>query len=209
MKGASDHHNQDILKHGYLLKKSEVLKKWNLRYFVLSKECLCYYRNEKESVRDDAPKELIFFNDMSVYIDELPDRQTKYCLKIVKKALSPKSASRTYLLSCFSEEERNEWLSAILYAKAISLVKDPKAWIGSRQETSTEELDFEFARFTLAVSLSFSAKEVLQRCRHTLSLSRNIPRSPSCFSVYDLNANKRLAVNSHWRNAISQETVLV
>ena len=47
---------QAILKCGYLLKKSEVLKKWNLRYFVLSRECLCYYQNEEES-RTGVPTE--------------------------------------------------------------------------------------------------------------------------------------------------------
>ena len=205
MKGASRHLNGGFLKHGYLLKKSDVLRRWNLRYFVLSKECLCYYRTEQEST-EDAPKELIFFNDMSLYIDELPDKQTKYCLKIVKKSLSPKIAPRTYLLCCFSEEERNEWLSEILYAKAVALVLDSAEWIGN-QETSTEGLNLELPSSTQADRFP-AAREILHRCRRKLSFSRGIVRhSPSCTSVYDLNANRTLAVNSHWRNTLMNSSV--
>ena len=95
MKSLDANNNERILKHGYLLKQSDLLKQWNLRYFVLSKECLCYYKTEEQSV-EDVPKEVIFFNDMSLYIDELPEKQTKYCLKLVKRSVSAgKIATRT------------------------------------------------------------------------------------------------------------------
>ena len=195
MKRRDGYQKIGILKQGYLLKKSELLKQWNLRYFVLSKECLCYYRNEQES-KTDAPKEFIFFNDMSLYIEELPDKHTKYCLKIVKESLSPKTSSRTYLLCCFSEEERNEWLSQILLAKAMALVMDPTAWI-KNQDTQTEVLNFELPNLARADRIT-SAKEVLRRCQRKLSLRRNrILRSPSCTSVFDLNANNIFAVKSN------------
>ena len=183
MRRAFGEHNRGVLKQGYLLKKSEVFKKWKLRYFVLSKECLCYYRTEQES-KENAPKELIFFNDMSLYIVELPDKQTKYCIRIVKKSVSQKIASRTYLLCSFSEEERSEWMSEILHAKAIALVVDPASWIVN-QETSTERLDFEQAS-TASAAKRPSAKEVLQKYRLKLSLLRRIRYSPSCLSLYDL-----------------------
>ncbi|KAL9959446.1 hypothetical protein ACROYT_G032771 [Oculina patagonica] len=161
------------LKDGYLLKQSEVLKQWHRRYFVLSKECLCYYRTEKESL-EDAPKEVIFFNDMSLYIDELPDKHIKYCLRIVKRSLSPKIPARTFLLCCFSELERNEWLTQILQAKAMALVSDPTAWMGSkRQKQTTEPLDFELANSGQSNVRFSSAKDVLQKCRSKLSLSRD------------------------------------
>lgn len=198
MRGES---KQAILKCGYLLKKSEFLKKWNLRYFVLSKECLCYYQNEEES-RRGVPKGLIFFNDMSVYIDELPDKRSKYCLKIVKKSFSSQSVSRTYLFSCFSERERDGWLAEILYAKAVALVMAPTSWIGRRDSTPTENLDFEVPRpLTRNVCRSFTGKEMLQRCRlklTTLSLSRtSLSHAQSCTSVFDFNANRVLGVGSY------------
>jgi len=194
----------NVLKRGYLLKQSEVLKQWHLRYFVLSKECLCYYRTEQES-KENAPKELIFFNDISLYIDELPDKQTKYCIKIVKKSLSPKLATRTVFLCCFSEHERNEWLSQILHAKAIALVVDPAAWIGS-QDRSTECLDFEPPPISASAARRASAKQVLQRCRRKLSLGGNTRAdSPSCLILDDLNINRRrksVPMNQEWRNTL-------
>lgn len=201
MKSASG----NILKRGYLLKQSEVLKQWHLRYFILSKECLCYYRNEQES-QENAPKELIFFNDMSLYIDELPDKQTKYYLKIVKKSLSPKVTSRMILLCCFSEHERNEWLSQMLHAKAISLVGDPASWIGS-QEDSTEHSNTAGVSNSLRKGRRTSTTQILQKCRRKFSLGGNISGdySSSIRIPDDLNLNRRrksIAVSQEWRNTL-------
>ncbi len=203
MKSASENPNERVLKHGYLLKQSEVLKQWHLRYFVLSKECLCYYRTEKESL-ENAPKEVIFFNDMSLYIDELPEKQTKYCLKLVKRSLSSKITARTFFLCCFSEHERNEWLSQILQAKAIALVVDPTAWMGN-QEASTEEMDFELANSSSSVKRA-SAKEILQKCRRKLSLGGNPRDSPSSLFLDDFGLNRRRKstprLSQEWRNTL-------
>ena len=196
------------LKHGYLLKQSEVLKQWHRRYFVLTKECLCYYRTEEDSL-EDAPKEVIFFNDMSLYIDELPDKQTKYCLRIVKRSLSPKIPARTFLLCCFSEVERNEWLTQILQAKAIALVVDPTAWMQrERHETSTKDMDFELANPGQSYVRFASAKDVLQKCRSKLSLSRGSRASMISLFPEDMNVNtspkssKSLNLNHGWRNTV-------
>ena len=48
MNTESKHCCGEILKHGYLRKKSGVLKKWKLGYFALGKDCLSCYHNEKE-----------------------------------------------------------------------------------------------------------------------------------------------------------------
>lgn len=204
MKSSSENASGRILKHGYLLKQSEVLKQWHLRYFVLSKESLCYYRTEKESL-ENAPKEVIFFNDMSLYIDELPDKQTKYCLKLVKRSLSSKITARTFFLCCFSEHERNEWLSQILHAKAIALVVDPTAWMGN-QEASTEDMDFELANSGSSAARLASAKEVLQKCKRKLSLGGNVRNSPSALFLDDFSINGRRKstprLNQEWRKTL-------
>lgn len=201
MKGA----NGQILRAGYLLKQSrDVLKQWHRRYFVLSKECLCYYHTEEESM-ENAPKEVIFFNDMSLYIDELPDKQTKYCLRIVKHSLSPKITDRTFLLCCSSQEERNDWLTQILHAKALALVVDPTAWVeGKRPEKLTEDVDFEFQSSCGQTSVRFtSAKEVLQKCRRKLSIgTRAFPISLVPAHV-DMNRSpKSLTLSRELRNVI-------
>ena len=194
------------LKHGYLLKQSEVLKQWHLRYFVLSKECLCYYRTQKESL-ESAPKEVIFFNDMSLYIDELPDKQTKYCLKLVKRSLSPKITARTFFLCCFSEHERNEWLSQILQAKAIALVVDPATWMGNEEASSAKNMDFELVNSGSRMRLT-SAKEIFQKCRRKISSGSHGSTRDSANSLYfdDFNINKRRkstpCLSQEWRNTL-------
>ena len=190
-------------KQGYLLKQSEILKQWHLRYFVLSKECLCYYRTEAESLQE-APKEVIFFNDMSLYIEEQADKHTKYCLRLVKRSVSAgKIANRTFFLSCFSQDERNEWLSQILLAKAMALVADPTALIGKR-ETSTEHMDFELTASGKYVRLP-AAKELLLKCRQKLmlvsgsrnSLGRMFPEN------LDNSELKSFTLNlQHWRTSL-------
>ena len=201
MKGA----NGQILRAGYLLKQSrDVLKQWHHRYFVLSKECLCYYHTKEESL-ETAPKEVIFFNDMSLYIDELPDKQTKYCLRIVKHSISPKITDRTFLLCCSSQEERNDWLTQILHAKALALVVDPTAWVESkRPEKSTENVDFEFQSGCGQTGVRFpSAKEVLQKCRRKLSLrTRAFPVSLVPAHVDTHKRPKSLTLSSELRNVI-------
>ena len=204
MSSAKENHQRRTLKHGYLLKQSEVLKQWHLRYFVLSKECLCYYRTEKESL-ESAPKEVIFFNDMSLYVDELPDKQTKYCLKLVKRSLSPKITARTFFMCCFSEHERNEWLSQILQAKAIALVVDPATWMGN-QEASPMNMDFELVNSGSSMGLA-SAKEIFKKCRRKISSSGSTKGdSPSLLFLDDFSVNRRRKstsyLNQEWRNTL-------
>ena len=142
---------------------------------------------------------------MSLYIEELPEKQTKYCIKIVKRSLSHTvAASRIYTLCTFSEDERNEWLSQILLAKAMALVVDPTGWMNN-EETPTEDLDFALPKPSHEVRFA-SAKEILQRCRRTLTLGRNLHHSPSCMSVYDFNANKNITMNSHWTASLLTRT---
>ena len=199
MKGA----NGQILRAGYLLKQSrDVLKQWNRRYFVLSKECLCYYHTKEESL-ENAPKEVIFFNDMSLYIDELPDKQTKYCLRIVKHSLSPKITDRTIFLCCSSQEERNDWLTQILHAKALALVVDPTTWVeDKRPEKLTEDVDFEFHSSGGQTSVRLtSAKEVLQKCRRKLSIgTRAFPIS--LVPAHVNRSPKSLTLSRELRNVI-------
>lgn len=183
MKRANDHHSSEILKHGYLLKKSRIPKKWKLGYFVLNKDCLCYYRNEKDW-KENALKEVIFFNDISVYIDELPDKKTKYCIKIVKKLQSNKIVrSRTFLLGCFSEEERNEWLSEILYAKATALVVDLTMLDRNKNISRTKSFDLELSSSVCAAE-RMGGKYVLHRCRRTFPLIEGVRYSSTSMNVY-------------------------
>ncbi|EDO48223.1 predicted protein [Nematostella vectensis] len=191
--GIIKQNNGPVLKNGYLLKQGDMIKlQWHLRYFVLTKECLCYYRTEKDS-EIETPREVIYFNDMSLYIEEISEKQpkTKYCLRLVKRS---SSTSRSLLLSCFSEEERNEWLAQILQAKAMSLVMD-RSWIGGNDPEIPKSVD--------SVSSSFyseklaSAKEVLQKCRRRLSSSNR----GSC-TFEEIRRSSTTTANPSWRHTL-------
>ncbi|XP_032219817.1 pleckstrin homology domain-containing family A member 6 [Nematostella vectensis] len=165
--GIIKQNNGAVLKDGYLLKQGDMIKvQWHLRYFVLTRECLCYYRTEKESEKE-TPREVIFFNDMSLYIEEISDKQpkTKYCIRIVKRSVS---GVRSILLSCFCEEERNEWLAQLLLAKAISLTRD-LSWIA--RDNSERPCSVEISSSSYYSEKLVSAKEAFNKCRRKLSSS--------------------------------------
>ena len=144
---------------------------------------------------------------MSLYIDELPDKQTKYCLKLVKRSLSPKITARTFFLCCFSEHERNEWLSQILQAKAIALVFDPTTWMGNQKAPdSAKNMDFELVNSGSSVRLA-SAKEIIQKCRRKISSGGSTRGdSPSLLFLDDFSVNRRrksaCCLSQEWRNTL-------
>lgn len=50
-----------------------------------------------------------------------------------------------FLLCCFFQEERNDWLMQILYVKVFGLVVDLMVWVESKcLEKLIEDVDFEF-----------------------------------------------------------------
>ena len=167
------------------------MRQWHFRYFVLSKECLCYYRTEQES-KYEVPRELIFFNDMSVYVEDIPEKRTKYCLRIVKKSPMTLRAPRTLTVCCLNEDERNSWLSKILHAKAISLVND-RSWVNERKRRSGSEGS------TDSCPERSTAKEALHRCKRKLSLGAN----RASYSLEEF-CRSRVKTNltTHWRNTL-------
>lgn len=208
MNTESKHCCGEILKHGYLRKKSGVLKKWKLGYFALGKDCLSCYHNEKEW-EEGIPKEIIFFNDISVYILDILDTQPRYCIKIVKKTHSNKMVHRkTHLFSCFCEEERNKWLSEILYAKAITFIRDPNECISIKQKISKRKSsNGESSSSSSEVEGGSVSQGVLKRHRRK-SWSGAGPRDPTSWvNLYQLtfssNSSTRTpTVNLDWKNKV-------
>ncbi|XP_031566937.1 arf-GAP with coiled-coil, ANK repeat and PH domain-containing protein 2-like [Actinia tenebrosa] len=103
--------DKNILKEGYLFKQSRhVWKLWKARYFVLQNNGLIYFK-KKSDICTGRPLGGLTFRDISMHIDEVGDKKRKYCLKI-------QAEGKNYCLFCFSEEERNSWMTAILTAVA-------------------------------------------------------------------------------------------
>ncbi|XP_068705924.1 differentially expressed in FDCP 6 homolog [Montipora capricornis] len=96
------------LKEGYLFKQSRtVWKLWKARFFILKTTGLFYYK--KKSHCSGLALGVIAFRDISMQVDEVGDKKRKFCLKI-------HADGKTFSLCCFSEEERNSWMAAILTA---------------------------------------------------------------------------------------------
>lgn len=188
-----------ILKDGYLLKQGDVIKvQWHLRYFVLTKECLCYYKSEEESDHD-VPRGVIFFNDMSLFVEDVAceKSKTKFCLRIVKR--STNTSNRTLVLSTFCEDERNAWLAQLLLAKAMALVCD-SSWMGGN--------DPEVKPCTKTPPFNYSdklatAKQVIKRCGRRLSGSNR----GGC-SFEEIGNRKRSKTNVAWRHTLIDLTVV-
>lgn len=105
-----------ILKEGYLFKQSRhVWKLWKARYFVLQQNGLVYYKEKSDIECAGRPLGVLTFRDISMHIEEVGEKKRKYCLKI-------HSEGKNYFLCCFSEEERNSWMTAILTAVSSYLL---------------------------------------------------------------------------------------
>lgn len=201
----------EILKHGYLRKKSGVLKKWKLGYFALGKDCLCCYHNEKEW-EEGIPKEIIFFNDISVYILDIMDTQPRYCIKIVKKTHSNKMVHRkTHLFCSFCEEERNKWLSEILYAKAITFICDPNECTSKNEKISKRKSsNVESSSSSSEVesgSVIANSQGVLKRHRRKSWSGAGHRDATSWVNLYQFNlsgnsSTKTPTVNLDWKNKV-------
>lgn len=201
----------EILKHGYLRKKSGVLKKWKLGYFALGKDCLCCYHNEKEW-EEGIPKEIIFFNDISVYILDIMDTQPRYCIKIVKKTHSNKMVHRkTHLFCSFCEEERNKWLSEILYAKAITFICDPNECTSKNEKISKRKSsNVESSSSSSEVesgSVITNSQGVLKRHRRKSWSGAGHRDATSWVNLYQFNlsgnsSTKTPTVNLDWKNKV-------
>lgn len=96
------------LREGYLFKQSRsVWKLWKARFFILKTTGLFYYK--KKSHCSGLALGVIPFKDISMQVDEVGDKRRKFCLKI-------HADGKTFCLCCFSEDERNSWMAAILTA---------------------------------------------------------------------------------------------
>lgn len=97
--------NTPIDKEGYLLKRGEVNKSFQKRWFVLKGNLLFYFdkKGEKE------PTGVIIIEGCTVELAEMTDAFTF-------ELVFPGSTSRTYILAALSQEDMESWMKAITCA---------------------------------------------------------------------------------------------
>ncbi|XP_063064430.1 differentially expressed in FDCP 6 homolog [Engraulis encrasicolus] len=92
----------DVLKEGYLWKKSQLRRNWKERWFTLKPTSLSYYTNED---RKDCKGSINL--DKNCCVEVLPDRDGKRCMFCLK------TITKTYEMSASDTRQRQEWTSAI------------------------------------------------------------------------------------------------
>ena len=106
------------IKEGYLWKQSKSMplkRRWKRRYFILSEDKL-YLLKEKNEESVSA-KIIRILDIVSLMAEDFGFRRKKFGLRL--RANNKES----YVVSCNSEDERNDWITAVLTAKSCSLVK--------------------------------------------------------------------------------------
>ena len=97
--------NSPIDKEGYLLKRGEVNKAYQKRWFVLKGNLLFYY----EKKGDREPIGAIILEGCTVELAEMSDA---YTFELVFQG----AGSRVYILSCETQEDMESWMKAITCA---------------------------------------------------------------------------------------------
>lgn len=107
-----------LIKEGYIWKQSKSTpwkRRWKRRYFILSGDKL-YFLKEK-SEESVSAKIVRILDIVSMMVEDFGFRRKKFGLRL--RANNKES----YIVSCTSEEERNDWITAVLTAKSHSLVE--------------------------------------------------------------------------------------
>uniref|UniRef100_A0A4W5QFS1 DEF6 guanine nucleotide exchange factor a n=1 Tax=Hucho hucho TaxID=62062 RepID=A0A4W5QFS1_9TELE len=92
----------DVLKEGYLWKKSQLRRNWKERWFTLRPITLDYYTSEDRKERQGS-----ISLDGNCCVEVLPDRDGKRCMFCLK------TLSKTYEMSASDTKQRQEWTAAI------------------------------------------------------------------------------------------------
>lgn len=111
--------NEDpLIKEGYIWKQSKstpLKRRWKRRYFILSEDKL--YLLKEKSEESVSAKIIRILDIVSLMTEDFGFRRKKFGLRL--RANNKES----YIVSCSTEAERNDWITAVLTAKSYSLVE--------------------------------------------------------------------------------------
>lgn len=104
---------EDIIREGYMFKySSSVWKQWRARYVILT--CTGIYCYKHMSDFKDFPLEVIPIEGVTMTLEEVGiDKAKMFCVKL---SLPTFFTKKHHLLGCHNNDNRDEWMTAILQA---------------------------------------------------------------------------------------------
>lgn len=99
-----------IVKEGFLCKKGGVIKSWSRRYFVLNRQCLCYFKRELNAAEVDLqPMGRVFLSDVVKIETDGVEKKRAFVFALHTK-------KRAVLLQASNNEDKEKWIGAIRQA---------------------------------------------------------------------------------------------
>jgi hypothetical protein len=119
--GVSGRQRGEVYKDGLIEKQGNFFKTWHTRYFVLSDRGLSYYNDKKKYRAGYMPLGFISFKDMEdeggQVVHDVPEHLTHVLQLAGKRNLfCIHLASRTYVMSAASREDKEDWARALTKA---------------------------------------------------------------------------------------------
>lgn len=160
----------DIIREGWLLKQSKVLKVWRKRWFVLTSSCLYAFKKENDTTR---PTEFICFDECSC-VRALPNSAGQ------RNVLCLDTPDRTLLLRACSATERDAWTEAVHDAALPSMLIGGNLGHRLSRFSITEEEDELDRSFENDCECESLGKKVTSPMRKPWELAW-VPRSEAAF----------------------------
>uniref|UniRef100_A0AAY4D3I6 PH domain-containing protein n=1 Tax=Denticeps clupeoides TaxID=299321 RepID=A0AAY4D3I6_9TELE len=142
----------DVLKEGYLWKKSQLRRNWKERWFTLKPNSLSYFTNEDQKDHKGS-----IALDMNCCVEVLPDKDGKRCM------LCLKTLSKTYEMSASDTKQRQEWSSAIQTAIRLERRRQAKEQELQRLQALQEEKARKLAELELLKEAQRQAQALLEQ----------------------------------------------
>ena len=100
-----------IVKEGFLCKKGGLIKSWSRRYFVLNRQCLCYFKRALSGMEDAdlQPMGRVFLSDVVNIETDSVEKKKAFVFALHTR-------KRGVLLQASNEDDKDKWIAAIRHA---------------------------------------------------------------------------------------------
>lgn len=100
----------EIIKEGWLTKEGHIVKSWKVRWFILSKDTLLYFKTIKNLRKP--------LGTIKMAHAELQEDEKKHTFAILDK-----SCNKKFRITAKNEEEKQAWIEAVSYCINVTAKK--------------------------------------------------------------------------------------